>query len=73
MNRDYASRLQQLRARRHGYDDLSGPLGTRFLAEAVQKAAELYEQKGKTDAQKYALRAMQEVNSGISYNEGERP
>lgn len=72
MKRDYSSKLQNLRARRLGFDAPSNLVEAASFSEAVRKAAELYESKGKTDAQRYALGAMQEVDSKIAYEEGDR-
>src|SRR5262245_25890392 len=72
MNRDYSSKLQNLRARRLGFEPPSNVFERHSLSEAVRRTAELYESEGKTEVQKYALGAMQEVDSRIAYEEGER-
>lgn len=75
MATDYKKRLQNLRDRRLGIDSPTADLRLdyRFL-EAISKT-ESYESRGKTDALKYALGAMQQVDpeyTRISFEEGER-
>lgn len=75
MATDYKKRLQNLRNRRLGTDSpVASARGDYRFAEALTKT-ESYETRGKTDALKYALGAMQQVDpeyTRVSFEEGER-
>lgn len=75
MATDYRKRLQNLRTRRLGLDTPGAGLrDDQRFTESLSRS-EAYEQRGKTEALKYALGAMQQVDpdyTRISIEEGER-
>ncbi len=76
MASDFKQRLQNLKQRRHGFDVLakSAALSDIRFAE-IASQTESYEKRAKSDALKYGLGAMQEVDkryTSICYEEGDR-
>ena len=72
---NYAQKLANMRSRRRGQESLAALGSMSFAVDGTERFTEAYETRAKTDAIKYALGAMQELEAKytrISIEEGNR-